>query len=117
MHRLLVPPSLSRDHSTVATWIAEAVNRRYKVVYKHAPGADAEAVLTRCLPSAVVDLSVLASGQVQPLDTTRLRAETGGRHDELYALHLRQLGQANRQGYAGLALTGDSAAMHTITSD
>jgi anti-anti-sigma regulatory factor len=64
-----------------------------------------------------VDLSVLASGQVEPVDTTRLRVETGGRHEALYALHLRQLGQASRQGFAGLAMTGDSAAMHTITSD
>jgi anti-anti-sigma factor len=117
MHRLLVPPSPSWDHSTVATWIAEAVDRRYKVLYKHAPTEDAAAVLTRCLPAADVDLAVLATGQVQPVDTTQLRVETGGRHQALYALHLRQLGQASRQGFAGLALTGDSAAMHTITSD
>jgi anti-anti-sigma regulatory factor len=117
MHRLLVPASLSADRSAVATWIAEAVDRRFKVVYKHAPTEDAGASLARCLPAAHVDLSVLTTGQVQPVDTTQLRVETGGRHEALYALHLQQLRQASRQGFAGLALTGDSAAMRTITRD
>jgi hypothetical protein len=74
-------------------------------------------VLTRSLPAVGLDLTVLSSGQVQLVDTTAVRAETGGRHEALYALHLQQLRQATREGFAGLALTGDGAAMHTIARD
>lgn len=117
MHALLVPASPTLERSVVATWIAEAVRRREKVLYKHAPSEDAAAVLTRSLPEAGVDPTVLTSGQVQLADTTQLRAETGGGHEALLALHRRQLGEATRAGFAGLALTGDAAAMLTITSD
>jgi hypothetical protein len=117
MHRLLVPSSPGQDRSAVAEWIAAAVGRREKVVYKHAPSEDAATILKRSLPAAGVNPSVLASGQVQLADTTDLRAETGGRHSALYALHLQQRRQATRDGFTGLALTGDAAAMHTITRD
>jgi anti-anti-sigma regulatory factor len=117
MHRLLVPSSPSQDSSAVAEWIAAAVERREKVLYKHAPSEDPAAVLQRSLPAAGIDTAVLTSGQVQLADTTNLRAETGGRHEALYALHLHQLRQATRDGFTGLTLTGDAAAMHTITRD
>jgi anti-anti-sigma factor len=117
MHSLLVPAFPSRDGSTVAAWIAGALRRREKVVYKHAPSEDAAAVLGGSLPAVGVDPSVLSSGQVQLAKTTDLRAETGGRHEALYGLHLQQLRQATREGFSGLALTGDAAAMHTITRD
>jgi hypothetical protein len=84
-------------------------------LYKHAPTEDAAAVLGRSLPEVGLDPAVLTSGQVQLADTTALRAQTGGRHERLYGLHLEQLRQAIREGFAGLALTGDAAAMHTIT--
>lgn len=115
MHRLLVSASPPRDRSVVAAWIAGAVGRGERVLYKHAPNEDAAAVLSRSLPEVGLDAAVLTSGQVQLADTTALRAETGGRHDGLYGLHLEQLRQATREGFAGLALTGDAAAMHTIT--
>jgi anti-anti-sigma regulatory factor len=117
MHKLLVPASPALERSAVAAWIAEAVGRRQKVLYKHAPVEDAAAVLARSLPEVGVDPAVLTSGQVQPADTTALRAETGGSHVALLALHRRQLGEATRAGFAGLALTGDAAAMLTITCD
>jgi anti-anti-sigma factor len=117
MHSLLVPASASRDGSTVAVWIAGALRRRQRVVYKHSPSEDAAAVLGRSLPAVGVDPGVLSSGQVQLADTTGLRAETGGQHEALYGLHLSQLRQATREGFSGLALTGDAAAMHTITRD
>src|SRR4051812_7613416 len=91
MHSLLVASSLSQDGSTVAGWIAAAVGRREKVLYKHAPSEDAATVLQRSLPAAGVDAGVLASGQVQLADTTDLRAGTDGRHEALHALHLQQL--------------------------
>jgi anti-anti-sigma factor len=115
MHSLLVSASPVRDRSTVAAWIAGAVGRGERVLYKHAPTEDAAAVLGRSLPEVGLDPAVLTSGQVQLADTTALRAETDGRHDGLYGLHLEQLRQAIREGFAGLALTGDAAAMHTIT--
>jgi anti-anti-sigma factor len=117
MHSLLVPSSPTQEHSAVADWIAAAVRRREKVLYKHAPTEDAAAVLQQSLPAAGVDAAVLASGQVQLADTTDLRAETDGGHEALFALHLQQLAQATREGFAGLALTGGAAAMHTITRD
>ena len=117
MHRLLMPASPALESSVVAAWIAEAVGRREKVLYKHAPAEDAAAVLTRSLPAAGLDPAVLTSGQVQLADTTALRAQTGGGHEALLALHRHQLGEALRAGFTGLALTGDAAAMLTITVD
>lgn len=117
MHSLLVPASPDRDRSAVAAWIAEAVGRREKVLYKHAPVEDAAVVLARSLPEVGVDPAVLATGQVLLADTTDLRAETGGRHEALCALHRRQLDDAIREGFAGLAMTGDAAAMLTIARD
>ena len=86
-------------------------------MYKHAPTEDAAAVLAGSLPEVGVDPAVLTSGQVQLADTTALRARTGGGHEALLALHRHQLGEATRAGFAGLALTGDAAAMLTITCD
>ena len=117
MHKLLVPASPALERTAVAAWIAEAVGRREKVLYKHAPVEDATAVLARSLPDVGVDPAVLTSGQVELADTTELRAETGGGHEALLALHRHQLGEAIRAGFAGLALTGDAAAMLTITCD
>jgi anti-anti-sigma regulatory factor len=118
MHRLLVPASSSRDCSVVAVWIAEAVGRGEKVLYKHAPSEDAATSLARSLPTAGVDpAAVLATGQVQLADTAELQIETGGLHQALYALHEEQRDQASREGFAGLAMTGDAAAMHSITRD
>ena len=117
MHGLLLPASAALERAAVATWIAEAVDRRERVLYKHAPTEDAASVLARSLPAAGLDPDVLTSGQVQVADTTALRAQAGGGHEALVALHRRQLAAATRAGFAGLALTGDAAAMLTITSD
>ena len=117
MHSLVVPTSPQRDRAVVAGWIAGAVARREKVLYRYTPTDDAATVLRRSLPGAGLDPAVLGSGQVRLADTTVLRAETGGRHDALYALHLEQLRQATWEGFAGLALVGDAAAMRSITRD
>jgi anti-anti-sigma factor len=117
MHHLLVPASSWRDRSVVAAWIAEAVGRGEKVLYKHAPSEDAATVLAHSLPAVGVDPAVLASGQVQLADAAELHIQTGGLHEALYALHEQQSDQANRGGFTGLAMTGDAAAMHSITRD
>jgi anti-anti-sigma factor len=117
MHRMLVPASSARDRTMVATWIAEAVGRREKVLYKHAPTENAAAVLGRSLPVVGLGAAVLSSGQLQLADTAELRTATGGRHEALYALHLQQLRQATHEGFTGLAMTGNAVAMHSITRD
>ncbi len=117
MHKLLIPASPALERSAVAAWIAGAVGRRHRVLYKHAPTEDAATVLAGSLPEVGLDPAVLTSGQVQLADTTELRASTGGHHEALLALHRHQLGEAARAGFAGLALTGDVAAMLTVTRD
>jgi hypothetical protein len=59
----------------------------------------------------------LTSGRVELLDTAVLHADTDGRHERLYDLHREQMAHAARDGFTGLALTGDEAAMHTVTHD
>ena len=117
MHRLLVYATPRREQSAVASWIAEALGRGEKVLYKHAPTEDAAAVLGRSLPKEGLDPAVLSSGRVELVDTTILRAASGGQHERLYELHLEQALQAAREGFTRLALTGSATAMRTITRD
>ena len=58
---------------------------------------------------------VLGSGELA--DTTVLRAASGGQHERLFELHVEHARQATREGFTGLALTGDAAAMRTVTRD
>src|SRR5919107_3271075 len=117
MHSLLVYASPRREQSTVASWIAEALGRGEKVIYKHAPAEDAAAVLGRSLPEVGLDAAVLSSGRVELADTTVLRAASDGQHERLYELHVEHARQATREGFTGLALTGDGAAMRSITAN
>jgi anti-anti-sigma factor len=117
MHRLLVYGSPRRDRTAVASWIAGALGRGEKVHYKHAPTEDAAAVLRDSLLEAGVDAAALSSGRVELVDTAVLRAASGGQHERLYELHLEHARQAVREGFTGLALTGDAAAMRTVTRD
>ena len=80
VHSLLVYASPRREQSAVALWIAEALGRGEKVQYKHAPAEDAAAVLGRSLPEVGLDAAVLSSGRVELVDTTVLKAASGGRH-------------------------------------
>jgi anti-anti-sigma factor len=114
---LLVYSSPRQDRSVVAVWIAEALGRGEKVLYKHAPTEDAAAVLGRSLPQVGLGAEVLSSGRVELLDTAVLHADTDGRHERLYDLHREQVAHAAREGFTGLALTGDQAAMNTVTRD
>ena len=115
MHSM-VAATPERDRPALATWIAGAASRGEQVLYKYAPADDAGEVLHRTLRDAGLDPAVLTTGAVLPMDTAALRAETGGRPEVLYALHREQAERAARAGYAGLAMTGDAAAMRTITS-
>lgn len=117
MHSLLVYASPRRERSAVASWIAQALGRGEKVIYKHAPTEDAAAVLRRSLPEVGLDAAVLSSGRVELVDTTDLKAASGGRHERLYDLHLEHARDAAREGFSGVALTGNAAAMRSITRD
>jgi len=117
MHSLLVYASPRREQSAVASWIGEALGRGEKVLYKHAPTEDAATVLGRSLPEVGLDAGVLSSGRVELVDTTILRTASGGEHERLYELHLEHARQAAREGFSGLALTGNAGAMRTVTAD
>jgi anti-anti-sigma factor len=117
MHSLLVYASPRREQLAVASWIAQALGRGEKVLYKHAPTEDAARVLGRSLPQVGLGPGVLSSGRVELIDTAVLRAESGGEHERLYELHLEHARQAAREGFTGLALTGNAGAMRTITAD
>jgi anti-anti-sigma factor len=117
MHSLLVYATPGRDRSAVAVWIAEALGCGKRVLYTHAPSEDAAAVLGRSLPEVGLDPAVLSSGRVELADTAVLRAASGGQHQRLYELHVEQARQATREGFTGLALTGDAAAMRSVTRD
>jgi anti-anti-sigma factor len=117
MHTLVVHADPRRDRSVVAGWIAGAVSRGEKVLYKHAPTEDAVAVLGRSLPAVGLESAVLSSGQVALVDAAVLRAECGGLHARLYELHREQVRQATREGFSGLAITGDGAVMRIVTRD
>jgi len=116
MHNMVVAASPQRDRSAVAAWIADAARRGERGLYKHAPTEGADVVLPQTRRAAGLDAAVRAAGAVLPVDTAVLRDETGGRSEALYALHREQAERAAREGYAGLAMTGDAAAMRTITS-
>ena len=87
----------------------------HRHVGANAPTEDAAAVLGRSLPEVGLDPAVLSSGRVELVDTTVLKAASGGRHERLYELHLESARQAAREGFTGLALTGNAAAMRSIT--
>ena len=57
------------------------------------------------------------SGQVEMLDSARWRAESGGRAERLYELYLGQVRRAGRDGFPGVAMTGDERAMRALVRD
>ena len=103
MHRLLVYGSPQQDRSAVAVWIAKALGRGEKVLYKHAPTEDAAAVLGRSLPQVGLDADVLTSGRVELLDTAVVHADTDGPGTEAHQHHHRlggllQVGEMQERG-------------------
>ena len=100
----------------MATWVADALGRGERVLYKHAPTEDAAAVLHRTLASAGADPAVVTSGRVELIDTARVYAEL--RRGTLVDLHLEQARRAVRDGFTGLAITTDAVALtHHVGDD
>jgi len=75
-------------------------------------------VLNRSLAAAGLDPSgVVGSAQVEMLDSARWRAESGGRAQRLYELYLGQVRRAGRDGFPGVAITGDERAFRALVRD
>jgi hypothetical protein len=101
----------------LSAWLADAVGRGEKVLVLRAPGEDAS-MLDRSLAAAGLNPSVVVgSGQVEVLDSARWRAESGGRAQRLYELHLGQVRRAGRDGFPGVAMTGNERQSRALVRD
>jgi hypothetical protein len=102
MHTMVVFAGWSRHEAVLGAWLADAVGHGKKVLVLRAPGEDAS-LLHRSLAAAGLDPSgVVGSGQVEVLDSTRWRAESGGRADRLYELYLDQVRRAGGRPRRGM---------------
>ncbi len=117
MHTIVVFARRSRHDAVLGAWLADAVERGEKVLVLRAPGEDAS-VLDPSLAAVGFDPSgVVGSGQVEVLDSARWRAESGGRAERLYELYLDQVRRAGRDGFPGVAMTGDERALRLLVRD
>ncbi|MHA6779393.1 STAS domain-containing protein [Pseudonocardia saturnea] len=130
-HPLLVGSCPDRVRAAAAQWIRDAVAAGERVLVRSVPDgvrrpdgvrgptgvpgpgeADPDA-----LARAGVDPKAIRSGQVRTLDARRLRAATGGRATGLREVYSGLVEQACRAGWAGLAVTGDPAALSASVRD
>jgi anti-anti-sigma regulatory factor len=117
MHTMVVFARRSRHEAVLGAWLADAVGHGEKVLVLRAPGEDAS-LLHRSLAAAGLDPSgVIGSGQVEVLDSARWRAESGGRAERLYELYLDQVRRAGRDGFPGVAMTGDERQFRALVRD
>jgi hypothetical protein len=82
------------------------------VVLKHRSGATL--ALHRLLRDSGLDGALVDSGRIVLADAARFGAQTGGRRELLAELLADLLAEALADGYAGLAMTGDSLALQTL---
>jgi hypothetical protein len=54
---------------------------------------------------------------LQIIDAKQCYADTGGDPQALFEWHVAQVHQACEQGYPGVSMTGDGAALHVIVPD
>jgi anti-anti-sigma factor len=117
MHTMVVFERRSRHAVVLGAWLADAVGRGEKVLILRAPSEDAS-LLDGSLAAAGLDPSgVVGSGQLEVLDIARWRAESGGRAQRLYELYLGQVRRACRDGFPGVAMTGDERAWRALVRD
>ena len=117
MHTIVVFTRRSQHDAVIGAWLADAVGRGEKVLVLRAPGEDAS-LLDRLLAAAGLDPSdVVGSDRVEVLDSARWRAESGGRAQRLYELYLGQVRRAGRDGFPGVAMTGDERAFRALVRD
>jgi anti-anti-sigma factor len=117
MHTIVVFTRRSRHEAVFSAWLADAVGRGKRVLVLRAPGEDSS-LLDRLLAAAGLDPSgVIGSGQLEVLDSTRWRAASGGRAEGLYELYLGQVRRAGRDGFPGVAMTGDERQFRALVRD
>jgi anti-anti-sigma factor len=117
MHTIVVFTRRSRHEAVLGAWLADAVGRGEKVLVLRAPGEHAS-LLDRLLAAAGLDPGrVVESDQVEVLDTAHWRAESGGRAQRLYELHLGKVRRAVRDGFSGVAMTGDERQLRALVRD
>jgi anti-anti-sigma factor len=115
MHTMLVYTRRVRHDAALGAWIADAVGRGDKVLYRYGPDQDASAV-SRSLTGIGIDpAGWIASGQLELVDSARVRAECGGSAEALLQLHVEQLRRALCEGFTCLSMSGDGAALRALT--
>nr|WP_290052582.1 MEDS domain-containing protein [Amycolatopsis sp. MEP2-6] len=100
-------PRVERDRT--GAWIGAALDRGFRVLYKHTGPVRPMAEL---LGSAELDPDGVAL-----VDAAEVRADTGGHPAVLRAWHEDRLGRARADGYAGLALACDGPALRVIAPE
>lgn len=113
-HPLLVHQSPGRERRQTGAWIADALAHGEKVLVKRRFVAGAQQSTLDGLTGAV--LAARQSGQLRIIDAEQCYAETGD-PQALYEWHVAQVRQAREQGYSGVSMTGDGAALHVIVPD
>ena len=116
MHTIVVFTRRSQHDAVLGAWLADAVERGEKVLVLRAPDEHAS-LLDRLLAAAGLDPSGVGSDRVEVLDSARWRAESGGRAQRLYELYLGQVRRAGRDGFPGVAITGDERAFRALVRD
>jgi anti-anti-sigma factor len=113
-HPLVVHESDARERQRTATWIADAFASGEKVIYK----CQSTARLGQSLIDELgVGSAALDSGQFETIDAEQCFADTGGEHQALFELNMSLVARARREGYPGVAMTSDGAALHVMTPD
>lgn len=114
-HPLLVHQSHERERHQTAAWITDALAQGEKVLVKHTVSLGPQ----RSMLDELTDAARAArqSGQLQIIDAQQCYTDTGGDPQALLDWHVAQVRQAREQGYPGVSMTGDGAALHVIVPD
>lgn len=119
-HPMLVVSSPRRHGVAVGAWVRDALDRGERVLCKHAPTADAVRELTGWLSRAGVHPGpdAAAPGPLGLLDAGWLHARSrGGSSVGLREIYTDLVQRACADGFTGLAVTGDGAALRASTGD
>jgi anti-anti-sigma regulatory factor len=107
-HSLVMYQSSAEQRGRTMSWIAEALTRGDKVLYR---AADVTAAHDE------FDTAARESGQLEILDAGRSHEQTDGRHWALRELHEELLDRAHHDGYPGVLLAGDGQALHVLAPE
>lgn len=119
---MLVVSSPRRHAAAVGEWVRDALDRGERVLCKHAPTPEAVQELTGWLARAGVapDPAADATGpaRVGLLDASWLHANSrGGSSAGLRETYVDLVRRARADGFTGLSITGDEAALRASTAD